>query len=645
MKSVTHSRTERQGSSAPRTSRGDPRRPPRNQQVEQEVAQGQPQHDLRNQINNNRDCRNIITNRQLERQELANRDLSDCFPAFTQSLITRDIPKDFKPTNIPKYDGKQDPRRWLRCNSVAIEVCGGSNSTKAIYFPMALEPAPLAWLETLRPNSIESWEALKQAFVDNFQGSMIPAGTRHDLSQVRQEENETLRSYTRRFFDIRATIANIADEEVIRCFRHGLATKTMYREFGRNLPTTVLELRDMMQRWADQEDEENERFPKRKNDKGGGPGRPDRSNYNNSGASRKRKPENQVANVETSHRNKKSGKLHDDYEKILHKKCPMHPNGKHTLFQCTVLRKSLNAPPPDDQGKDKEKEDEGDDKIGPPGFQKALNTVNVIFGGDDGIMTKRAQKLFRREVLSVEPAVPRPLRHSEVPISFSRDDQWTSFSEPGKLPLVLDPVVAGSTLTRVLIDGGSGLNLLFPSTLKRMRMDIGKMLTPSKAPFYGKVPGNAATPIGSVTLPVTFGTADNFRTEYIKFEVANFESSYHAILGIPALAKFMAVPHYVYLVLKMPGTNGILSLRGDVEKSYDCDQEAIKNAASARVPEPSSEVLAAAQQLADMELEVANKKPNSSRVKPNPDVGLKSVQLQEGDASKTALIGGNLDSK
>jgi hypothetical protein len=60
--------------------------------------------------------------------------------------------------------------------------------------------------------------------------------------------------------------------------------------------------------------------------------------------------------------------------------------------------------------------------------------------------------------MSVESAVPRPLRWSEVPISFSRDDQWTSFSEPSKFPLVLDPVVAELKLTRVLIDGGSGLS-------------------------------------------------------------------------------------------------------------------------------------------------------------------------------------------
>jgi hypothetical protein len=163
----------------------------------------------------------------------------------------------------------------------------------------------------------------------------------------------------------------------------------------------------------------------------------------------------------------------------------------------------------------------------------------------------------------VEPPTTRPLRYSEVLISFSREDQWTSFSELEKFLLVLDLVVAGSQLTRVLIDGGSGLNMLFVSTLKKMGLDISTMLTPSKAPFYGIVPGNAATPLGSVVLPVTFGMKDNYRTEYIKFELSDFNSSYHAILGRLALAKFMAVPHYIYLLLKMLGKTGVLTLHGE----------------------------------------------------------------------------------
>jgi len=303
------------------------------------------------------------------------------------------------------------------------------------------------------------------------------------------------------------------------------------------------------------------------------------------------------------------------------------------MFECTIICKSLQSPLLDTPKKKPNK----DDKKDPDGFQKPKNVVNVIFGGDPSF-SKRVQKLLLREILSVEPAIQRPLKYSEVPITFSREDQWTSFSEPGKFPLVLDPVIQGSKLTRVLIDGGSGLNLIFASTLRKMGLNYLTLLTPSKAPFYSIVPVNSSTPIGSVTLPVTFGT------EHIKFEVTDFESSYHAILGRPVLAKFMVMPHYVYLLLKMPGTTGVLSLCGDLLKSFECDKEAIVHASSIRVPSSVSEIFSAAKELS-LEKDSISKKPSQLSVKLAGDVGTKTIQLQEGDDSKTTIIREGLSDK
>jgi hypothetical protein len=90
-------------------------------------------------------------------------------------------------------------------------------------------------------------------------------------------------------------------------------------------------------------------------------------------------------------------------------------------------------------------------------------------------------------------------------------------------------------------------------------------------PFYGIIPGNAAIPLSSVVLRVTFGTRENYHTEYIKFEVADFETSYRAILCRQVVANFMAIPHYMYLVLKMLSPVEVLALQGDLKISYDCD--------------------------------------------------------------------------
>jgi hypothetical protein len=166
--------------------------------------------------------------------------------------------------------------------------------------------------------------------------------------------------------------------------------------------------------------------------------------------------------------------------------------------------------------------------------------------------------------MSNELAVPTTLRWSEVPITFSCADQWTSFSEPGRFPLVLKPAVAGSKLNKVLIDGGSGLNVLFTKTLKKMKLDITHMLTKSTSPVYDIVPGNAAIPLGSVVLPVTFGkqgTTTVPSTSSSKLRTSKLPT-------MPSLADRLSpsswlYPHYTYLVLKMPSPAGVLSLQGD----------------------------------------------------------------------------------
>ena len=77
--------------------------------------------------------------------------------------------------------------------------------------------------------------------------------------------------------------------------------------------------------------------------------------------------------------------------------------------------------------------------------------------------------------------------------------------------------------------------------------------------------------MGTITLDVTFGTPDHFKKEAIDFEVVDWASQYHAILGRPTFARFMAVPHYAYLMLKMPGPKGVITVNGDFDRSDRCD--------------------------------------------------------------------------
>jgi hypothetical protein len=324
--------------------------------------------DLCQRINEGRDARSIIDSRRKEREvvETEGTDCSDRFSAFSARFSSYKYPDGFKPIGITKYDGKQASQQWLRCYSTAIEVVGCSNITKVIYFPMALDPAPLTWLESLSNNSIDSWERLKKVVIDNFQGAITRAGTRHDLAQCNQECNKLLRSYTRHFFDVRATITNISEEDIIDCFYNGITDPGIYSDFGRNRLKTVTGLRDMMHDWSEQEEKMQERFPRRNDSNMRRPNdnRNDKSQRDYSGPSQKRKPNDLLAAVDRPSRGKKSTKQ-EEFEKLLQKKCPWHPGANHVAIDCYHLRRTFsnsgggkkNKKPVD---KEPEDDDQGD---------------------------------------------------------------------------------------------------------------------------------------------------------------------------------------------------------------------------------------------------------------------------------------------
>jgi hypothetical protein len=103
-------------------------------------------------------------------------------------------------------------------------------------------------------------------------------------------------------------------------------------------------------------------------------------------------------------------------------------------------------------------------------------------------------------------------------------------------------------------------------------------LQPSTTPFHGVAPGKRVQPLGQIDLPVWFGTLDNFHKETLTFEVVGFRGAYHAILGRPCYAKFMAVPNYTYLKMKMPGPKGVITVGSSIEHAFDCDVECVEHA-------------------------------------------------------------------
>jgi hypothetical protein len=105
------------------------------------------------------------------------------------------------------------------------------------------------------------------------------------------------------------------------------------------------------------------------------------------------------------------------------------------------------------------------------------------------------------------------------------------------------------------------------------------------------------------------------------------------------------VPHYTYLVLKMPSMAGVLSLQGDLKISIDCETEAVELTATNQVPNTMMEIYAASKKLAPSELHIQEKSDKANKPHPSKEVQVKAIDLGTGDSSKITMIGAGLDPK
>jgi hypothetical protein len=104
----------------------------------------------------------------------------------------------------------------------------------------------------------------------------------------------------------------------------------------------------------------------------------------------------------------------------------------------------------------------------------------------------------------------------------------------------------------------------------------------------------------------------------------------------------MVVPHYTYLVLKMPSPTGVLSLQGDLKISFDCDTEAVELTATNQVPNAIMEIYVASKKIAPSELDIREKSDKANKPQPSEEVQVKAIDLGTGDSSKTTMIGATL---
>jgi hypothetical protein len=410
--------------------------------------------------------------------------------------------------------------------------------------------------------------------VGNFQGMYMHLGNSWDLRARTQKPDESLWDFIQRFSKRCTELPSVAHFEIVHAFLEGTTCRDLMRELGQSPPVDSNELFDIATSFAFCEEAMVAIFDGKKGkrvDDAPAEGSKSKEPQQKHKRGKKGKKPRRDARAQ--------GRDEDEDEALAVDQARKGPRATprglgmfdDMLKKCDMLRKYYCRVAAKE---DEAKKDGGD---GGAGSFPAVENVFLIFGGPTVDMSNNQHKWERHEVVAAERAPPSFLDWTEYAITFSREDHLNRIPNPGQYPLVVDPVIGNSQFSKVLMDGGSSLNILYVHTLRLMGIGLDQ-LRPSTTPFHGVAPGKCVQPHGQIDLPVWFGTPDNFRKETLTFEVVGFRGAYHAILGHPCYAKFMAVPNYSYLKMKMPGPKGIITVGSSIKRVFDCDIECVEHA-------------------------------------------------------------------
>jgi hypothetical protein len=143
---------------------------------------------------------------------------------------------------------------WLSDYLQAVQILGGTKATAMQSLQLHLTGAARSWLNTLPDESIGSWEELESQFTRNFRSTYKRPASLEEVKACMQRKGETLRSYIQCWSIIKNSAEEVSDERAIDAFSEGLRRSDLVEEIGRTRPTTVAELMEQANKFADGED-------------------------------------------------------------------------------------------------------------------------------------------------------------------------------------------------------------------------------------------------------------------------------------------------------------------------------------------------------------------------------------------------------
>ncbi|XP_014524463.1 uncharacterized protein LOC106780680 [Vigna radiata var. radiata] len=481
---------------------------------------------------------------------------------------------DRPPPHVEKFDSTTNPEHHLRNFVDSMAFYTQSDPVKCRAFSLSLRGEALEWYYTLPPNSVDSFRTLTNMFTKQYSTNRYEEVTAAELVNPRQGKDETLRAFMHRYNQAARRIKGASPEFIIsslpNCLKAGFVSESLYAK----LPRTLEELQQKMAKFIKMEDQR---------------------------SFRKQQHEEHSASV-----NKKEGKRKNDnvreqkpvmnlnprYDRYVHLTAPREKAARLSKIEKLIRAGHLREFVKEDFGRmghsprktrrspehAKRKSNYSRDRSRSPLSHRShsrlrerepiikgrIDTISRGFAG--GGASSSARKRHLRNLHSIHSVIRSPAAMPDI--TFTNKDFHAPDPDQDD-PMVITTRIAQYDVSKVLVDQGSSVNILYWTTFRRMEISED-MIAPFNEQIVG-FPGERVDTRGYIDLRTHLGFEDGGKELRVRFLLVEANTSYNALLGRPCLNAFGVIVSTPHLAMKFPTDKGnICTVRADQRTARQC---------------------------------------------------------------------------
>ncbi|XP_014499530.1 uncharacterized protein LOC106760626 [Vigna radiata var. radiata] len=539
---------------------------------------------------------------------------------FTEAIMQAPMPNR-PPPQIEKFDGTTDPEHHLRSFLDSMAFYSSADPVKCRAFSLSLKGEALEWYYALPPNSIDSFRTFAGLLKRQYVSNRKEATTAAELVNLRQEKDEPLRKFMHRYTEVARRVKGVSHEFIItnlpNCLKPGYVSESLYAK----LPKTMEELQEKMNKFIMMEDQ---RHFRRKTDAASAETKHERGRSRDK--NRNHRPPQKHAPAPYNPQYNRYAPLTASREKVFEKAlqanlisaarrgtpdaadgakvCRYHGNQGHTTEECRALKDRIEKLIREGHLQEFVQTDARQRDRSPRGARRSpehtrrntersrdqhrersrsrpqkrdptprgrIDTISGGFAG--GGASSSARKRHVRSLRSVHNIVRNPLSMPDITFT---DEDFHAPDPDQDDPMVITARIAEYDVSKVLIDQGSSVNILYWTTFQKMGLSEDII-----APFGEQIVGFAGERVdtrGYVDLRTRLGTGDRAKELRTRFLLVEAHTSYNALLGRPCLNAFGAIVSTPHLAMKFPSEEGkICTVRADQKIARQCYVASLKD--------------------------------------------------------------------